>query len=63
MNRITENSCSSHAEGGDRQGEGVVLLVLDELLHRPVGIVERVDRLLGVDVEAERVVEEPHGVD
>ena len=32
------------AERGDRQLHGVVLLVADELLHRPVGVVEVLDR-------------------
>ena len=47
-----------HAERGDRQLDRVALLVLDELLHGAVGVVEVLDDLLGFDVQPERVVEE-----
>ena len=50
------------AEHGQRELDGLVALRPDELLDRAVRIVELVDHLRGVDVGAERVVDEIDGV-
>ena len=46
----------------ERELDRFVALRLDELLHGAVGIVELVDHLRGVDLGAERVVDEVDGV-